>query len=61
MCTKWFTDGEVHKYFNPYPSPYEAFMNYMNVLSDLMIRVDRYLLNKATLTPKQDTLLVGTE
>lgn len=34
MCTKWFADGDVHKYFNPYDSPYEAFMNYMNVISD---------------------------
>lgn len=34
MCTKWFADGDVHQYFNPYDSPYEAFMNYMNVLSD---------------------------
>jgi len=40
MCTKWFSDGDVHRYFNPYPSPYEAFINYMNVLSDFMIRVD---------------------
>jgi len=61
MCTKWFTDGEVHKYFNPYPSPYEAFMNYMNVLSDLMIRIDRYFLNKESLAQKTDTILLGTE
>lgn len=40
MCTKWFTDGSLHKYLNPYASPYEAFINYMNVLSDFMIRVD---------------------
>ncbi len=40
MCTKWFSDGEVHKYFNPYSSPYEAFINYMNILSDFMIRVN---------------------
>lgn len=40
MCTKWFSDGDVHRYFNPYPSPYEAFINYMNVLSDFMMRVD---------------------
>ena len=40
MCTKWFSDGTVHKYFNPYPSPYEAFINYMNVLSDFIIRVE---------------------
>jgi alpha-amylase len=40
MCTKWFSDGDVHKYFNPYGTPYEAFINYMNVLSDFTIRVD---------------------
>lgn len=40
MCTKWFSDGAVHKYFNPYASPYEAFINYMNVLSDFIIRLD---------------------
>jgi len=40
MCTKWFSAGEVHRYFNPYGSPYEAFINYMNVLADFMIRVD---------------------
>ena len=34
MCTKWFADGDVHAYFNPYKSPYEAFINYMNVLTD---------------------------
>lgn len=46
MCTKFFSDGEVHKYFNPYDTPYEAFINYMNVLSDFIIRVDEaYELN----------------
>ena len=40
MCTKFFTGGDMHKYFNPYNSPYEAFINYMNVLSDFIIRVN---------------------
>lgn len=40
MCTKFFSDGAVHQYFNPYESPYDAFMNYMNVLSDFEIRLD---------------------
>jgi alpha-amylase len=35
MCTKWFSDGDVHKYFNPYESPYDAYVIYMNVLNDL--------------------------
>jgi len=40
MSTKWFSDGAIHPYFNPYPSPYEAFINYMNVLSDFTIRLE---------------------
>ena len=38
MCTKWFTDGDVHKYFSPNNTPYEAFVNYMNVLHDIRAR-----------------------
>ncbi len=34
MCTKWFSDSDVHKYFNPYQSPYDAYINYMNILAD---------------------------
>ena len=41
QCTKWFSDGDVHKYFNPYDTPYEAFINYMNILSDFEIRLNR--------------------
>jgi len=40
MSTKWFSDGDVHRYFNPYQNPYDAFINYMNVLSDFIIRVE---------------------
>ena len=39
MCTKFFSDGAVHAYFNPFKSPYDAFINYMNILSDFSIRV----------------------
>ncbi len=41
MCTKWFADGDVHKYFNPYDSPYESFINFMNVLNDIIIRLNK--------------------
>ena len=41
MCTKYFQDGDVHKYFSPYESPYEAFISYMNALSDLKLRIER--------------------
>jgi alpha-amylase len=40
MCTKLFSDGVIHKYFTPYDTPYEAFINYMNVLSDFIQRVN---------------------
>jgi alpha-amylase len=41
MCTKWFADGDVHKYFNPYDNPYEAFLNYANIITDLKSRIPR--------------------
>lgn len=41
MATKFFSDGAVHAYFNPYETPYDAFMNYMNVLSDFEIRLNK--------------------
>ena len=46
MCTKFFSDGEVHSRFNPYTTPYEAFINYMNVLSDFTIRVNNAIAEK---------------
>ncbi|HOS77871.1 MAG TPA: hypothetical protein PLL15_07480, partial [Syntrophales bacterium] len=39
MCTKWSADGDVHRYFNPYASPYDAYVNFMNVLDDFTERV----------------------
>lgn len=41
MCTKWFADGDVHAYFSPYESPYDAYIAYMNALSDLRMRVEK--------------------
>jgi alpha-amylase len=46
MATKWLSDGDVHTYFNPYGSAYEAFINYMNVLSDFTIELDHALAAK---------------
>jgi alpha-amylase len=39
MCTKYMADGDVHKYFNPYESPYDSYINFMNVLDNLRTRV----------------------
>lgn len=39
MCTKWFTDGDVHAYFSPYNSPYDAFLYYLNAIRDVRWRL----------------------
>lgn len=39
MCTKFLSDGDVHRYFNPYDSPYDSFINFMNVLDNLRGRL----------------------
>ena len=40
MCTKHFNDGSVHSHYSPYDTPFAAFTNYMNVLSDFIVRVE---------------------
>ena len=56
MCTKWFSDGDVHIYFNPYDTPYDAFINYMNIVSDFEMLVNQALedpkLQKKTVAKK---------
>lgn len=39
MCTKWFNDGDIHAYFSPYKTPYEAYINFMNAYHDLKFRL----------------------
>lgn len=39
MCTKWFNDGDIHAYFSPYDTPYEAYINYMNAFRDIRYRL----------------------
>ncbi len=39
MCTKWFNDGDIHAYFSPYETPYEAYINFMNAYRDLQTRL----------------------
>ena len=52
MATKWLSDGDVHSDFNPYESAYDAFINYMNVLSDFIIEVDKALAAKTAKAAK---------
>ena len=42
MCTKWFNDGDVHAYFSPYDSPYDAFLYFMNAVRDVRYRLMEY-------------------
>lgn len=42
MCTKWFSDGDVHAYFSPYDSPYDAFLYFMNAVRDVRYRLMEY-------------------
>ncbi|MCP4261927.1 MAG: alpha-amylase [Planctomycetes bacterium] len=54
MCTKYFADGDVHKYFNPYNSPYDSYINFMNVLGNLQTRCSKTSKEQAaSLTPQQ--------
>lgn len=41
MSTKWLEDGDVHAYFSPYDSPYDAFLYYINIIRDLRWRLMR--------------------
>ncbi|MBK6283119.1 MAG: alpha-amylase [Draconibacterium sp.] len=43
MSTKYFSDGKDHSYNNPFNTPFEAFVNYMNVLSDFKIRLNSFV------------------
>ena len=39
MCTKWWNDGDIHAYFSPYETPYEAYINFMNAYHDIRFRL----------------------
>jgi alpha-amylase len=51
MSTKGMGDGDVHSYFNPYNSPYDAFICFINALSDFKLRVEEKL--------KKDTIILS--
>ncbi|GAA0550528.1 glycoside hydrolase family 57 protein [Chitinophaga japonensis] len=59
MSTKALADGSVHSYFSPYNNPFDAFVNYMNVLTDFSLRLDRWLERKKTVNDERHTLQAG--
>lgn len=60
MCTKWFSDGDVHKYFNPYDTPYDGYIAFMNVLNDLALRVNERKEEAVPITERPSSILVET-
>lgn len=52
MCTKYWNDGDVHAYFSPFSSPYEAFITYMNTLTDFEYKLAHLLHPEPTITPE---------
>jgi alpha-amylase len=57
MCTKWFADGDVHKYFNPYDTPYDSYMSFMNILNDMALRIKKETGEKIELTENPSLLI----
>ncbi|MBA3899171.1 MAG: polysaccharide deacetylase family protein [Bacteroidetes bacterium] len=52
MCTKFWSDGDVHKYFSPYDSPYDAYIYYMNVFCDFENRLNNMTTEKLSVIPE---------
>jgi alpha-amylase len=52
MCTKYFNDGDVHKYFNPYDTPYESYINFMNIMNDMILRM-KTIIQERNISPEQ--------
>ncbi|HDQ16678.1 MAG TPA: alpha-amylase, partial [Candidatus Vogelbacteria bacterium] len=61
MCVKWFADGDVHKYFNPYNSPYDAFITFMNALTDLELKANQLLKDKEKTLIKKKSKIDSTK
>jgi alpha-amylase len=56
MCTKWFNDGDVHKYFNVYDRPHDSYIAFMNVLTDFKIRLRKLQATKPVAVSLNPTL-----
>jgi alpha-amylase len=58
MCTKCIANADVHKCFSHYASPYDAFINYMNILSDFIIRLEN---NEPKMKQKEKVSVKGDQ
>ena len=50
MCTKFWSDGDVHKYFSPYESPYDAYIFFMNAYSDFLMELEKVEATKVSMS-----------
>jgi len=57
MCTKWSEDGDVHAYFSPYQSPYDAYIAFMNAFSDLQLRIQHAINAQTTAEVEPDAVV----
>ncbi|MCS7135413.1 MAG: alpha-amylase, partial [Candidatus Aenigmarchaeota archaeon] len=56
MCTKWWSDGDVHKYFSPFATPHDAFINTLSGLSEIKMRLvrDTAIMNVKKIKEQED-------
>jgi alpha-amylase len=59
MCTKFWSDGDVHKYFSPYDSPYDAYIYFMNVFSDFENKLENITTEKLAVIPDELVLEIA--
>ena len=41
MCTKYWADGDVHKYFSPYDTPTDGYIYFVNAINDIEFRLEK--------------------
>jgi len=56
MCTKFWHDGDVHKYFSHYETPYDGYINFMNVVTDLEYVLEDVVSRKSPVLSLQSRL-----
>ena len=53
MCTKWWSDGDVHKYFSPFSTPHDGFINIVSGISEIKVRMARKIGRVEAITKKE--------
>jgi alpha-amylase len=56
MCTKWWEDGDVHKYFSPFSTPHDGFINIVSGISDIKVRLAKEIVKLDILNHKNEEI-----